>query len=116
MPPTHSECVSAHRSDRGAAGNEAAERGSRDAEITLSRTVWERQMRNLRIIVRLLAIVLVVLVARALLSGATLAVGVAGATVAVLLLAALGLARQGRRLEPDGEPASADTAAATRSR
>jgi hypothetical protein len=110
MPPTHTEPMCRSGPDRREEVGDSSARESRDARITLSRAVWEREMRNLRIIVRLLAIVLAVLVARALLSGATLAVGVAGATVAILLLAALGLSRQGRRLQPRDERAPADTA------
>jgi hypothetical protein len=116
MPPSHPDSIRRSRPDRDARADEPAAREPRVAGITLSRAIWEREMRNLRTIVRLLAIVLAVLVARALLSGVTLAMGVAGATVAVLLLAALGLSRQGRRLELVDEMASADTTKPVRSR
>ena len=63
-------------------------------------TVWEREMRRLRMVVRLLAAVLLALVARAVLIGVTPATSLAVVIISVLEIAALILLRQGRRIEP----------------
>ena len=64
--------------------------------------VWEREMRRVRTIVRLLAAVLLALVARAVLVGVTAALSLAAVIVSVLEIIALILLRQGRRVEPRG--------------
>lgn len=66
----------------------------------LERAVWERVMRRLRVSTRLLSAVLLALVARAIGSGLGFAVELSATIVAFLLLVALLLTRQGRRLEP----------------
>ena len=62
--------------------------------------LWEREMRRLRMVVRLLAAVLLALVARAVLVGVTPATSLAAVIVSVLEIAALILVRHGRRVEP----------------
>jgi hypothetical protein len=66
----------------------------------LERGVWEREMRRLLVIARILAVVLLALGVRAVVSGLTTVTGVATGVVAVLLIVSLALTRQGRRLEP----------------
>jgi hypothetical protein len=62
--------------------------------------VWEREMRRLGVSTRVLAAVLLALIARILVSGLTLAGGVAAMVCAALTLASLLLTRYGRRHEP----------------
>lgn len=86
-----------------AAGGDARRRPSRSQAGTrdqLRRSAWEREMRRLGVIVRVLAAVLLALAARVLVSGINAVIGVTGGIVAGLLVAALLLTRQGRRLEP----------------
>jgi hypothetical protein len=66
----------------------------------ISWAVWEREMRRLRMLVRLLAAVLLALVVRAVLVGVTAAMSLSAVILSVLEIAALILLRQGRRLEP----------------
>jgi hypothetical protein len=68
---------------------------------TLGRADWEQAMNRLRICSRLLTMVLLALVVRALVSGVTPAVGWSAAIIALLLLASLLLTAHGRRLDPD---------------
>lgn len=57
-------------------------------------------MRRLRIAVRVLGTVLLALAVRMAIDGITLLVAVTAVVMAALLVAALGLTRQGHRLEP----------------
>ena len=63
-------------------------------------------MNGLRRIILLLSVALAAVVARMVIDGPKLLGDLTGALIVVLLLCALGLTRQGRRLEPD---ASSDT-------
>ncbi len=65
-------------------------------------------MRRLIVIARILAVVLLALAVRAIVSGITAVLGVTGGIVAGLLVVALALARQGRRLEPTSRKALRD--------
>ncbi len=73
----------------------------------LEHAIWERSISRLRLCSRLLAVALLALGARALVSGLTLAVGLTAAAIVVLLLASVLLAAHGRRLEP-GRPDTSD--------
>jgi hypothetical protein len=64
----------------------------------LEQTIWEREMRRLRVSVRGLIAVLWALGVRMLIDGLTVATALSGAIIALLLLAALLLIRQGHRL------------------
>jgi hypothetical protein len=66
----------------------------------LQRAVWELQMKRLRVITRVLAAVVLALGARAIADGLSPAIAVTMAILIMLLAASLGLARQGRMLEP----------------
>jgi hypothetical protein len=66
----------------------------------LERAVWERVMRRLRVGSGLLAAVLLALVARMIISGVTLTLGVSATIIVVLLAASLMMTAHGRRLEP----------------
>ncbi|MEO6857574.1 MAG: hypothetical protein ABI323_03175 [Solirubrobacteraceae bacterium] len=57
-------------------------------------------MRRLRLITWVLAVVLLALIAHSLIVGLTVAAELSGPVVAALLLAAVLLTRQGRRIEP----------------
>ncbi len=59
----------------------------------------EREMRRLAVLVRLLAVILLSLLARAVFDGLTVSVGVGVAVVVALLVFATGLLRMGRRIE-----------------
>jgi di/tricarboxylate transporter len=72
-------------------------RGPSKAEVR--RALWEREMRRLRLITWVLAVVLLALIARSLMLGLTVAAELSGPVVAALLLAAVLLTRQGRRIE-----------------
>ena len=66
--------------------------------------MWEREMRGLRLSARLLAAVAGALLLRIAISGLTFAIGVGLAIVMMLLIGALVLHRQGRRIEPRSPP------------
>jgi hypothetical protein len=65
------------------------------------RLIYDRSMERLRVTIRVLSALLVALLARILSDGLTIAVGLSEALIALLLLAALGLWRHGRRLGSD---------------
>ena len=67
----------------------------------LGRERWELAMHRLRLCNRLLAMVLLALAARALVSGVTPAVGWSTVIIALLLVVSLRLTAQGRKLDPD---------------
>jgi hypothetical protein len=71
------------------------------APPALERKVWEREMRTVRTVVRILSVVLAALLARALITGLTTPLAIAVVIVGGLLLAALALYRRGRAIEPD---------------
>ncbi len=73
----------------------------RTAPAMLERAVWEREMRRLRITVRLLTAILLALAARAIVGGINPTLGLTCAVVAVVLVASLLLTNYGRALEPD---------------
>ena len=66
--------------------------------------MWEREMRRLRFSARLLAAVAGALLLRIAVSGLTFATGFGLAIVIVLLIVAVALYRQGRRIEPRSPP------------
>jgi hypothetical protein len=70
----------------------------------MSREMWEREMRRLRISARLLAAATGALVLRLAVSGLTFATGLGLAILVALLIGALLLLRQGRRIEPPSPP------------
>ncbi len=61
---------------------------------------YDRAIRQLRVSVRVLSAVLLALIARSVIDGATLALLLSEALIAVLLLASGALWRYGRRIEP----------------
>jgi hypothetical protein len=67
----------------------------------MTQAIYERTMWRLRVAIRLLTVVLLALVARAVIDGLDVADVVTGTAVALLLIASVGLWRQGRRLRPD---------------
>jgi hypothetical protein len=69
------------------------------SKAEVRRALWEREMRRLRLTTWALAVVLVALIARSLIAGLSVAAELSGPVVALLLAAVL-LARQGRRIEP----------------
>ena len=90
------------RSDR-ATGSDAPGRplqSQASSPDRLKRAVWEREMRRLRVSARVLIAVLLALAVRVVVSGINAVIGFTAAIVAGLLIVSLGLARQGRRLEP----------------
>ena len=70
------------------------------SKAEVRRALWEREMRRLRLTTWVLAAVLLALIARSLILGLTVAAELSGPIVAGLLLAAVLLTRQGRRIEP----------------
>jgi hypothetical protein len=66
----------------------------------LNQPDYDRAIRQLRVCVRVLSAVLLALIARSVIDGASLAVVVGEALIALLLLASAALWRYGRRLEP----------------
>ena len=70
----------------------------------VKREMWEREMRRVRFATRLLATVAGALLLRIAVSGLTLVTGFSLAVVVVLLIGALLLHRQGRRIEPRSSP------------
>jgi hypothetical protein len=79
-------------------GSVAADRAV--PKLELERAVWERVMRRLHVINRLLTAVLLALGVRMIVSGLSFASGLAAAIIAVLLVASLALTSHGRQLEP----------------
>jgi len=97
---------------KGARSGNARRAGSRrEPGTVLDRAVWEREIRSLRVIARSLIVVLLAIGARAILDGVTVAVALTGVVVVALLLACLGLLRQGGQLEPRPEPLLSQAAA-----
>jgi hypothetical protein len=76
----------------------------RTGPAKLERAVWEREMRRLRVSVRLLTAILLALATRSIAAGITPTLGLTGAIVAVLLISSLVLTNHGRRLEPPASP------------
>lgn len=66
----------------------------------LNQPAYDRAVRQLRVCVRVLSAVLVALIARSVIDGASLAVVISEALIALLLLASGALWRYRRRLEP----------------
>jgi 4-amino-4-deoxy-L-arabinose transferase-like glycosyltransferase len=66
----------------------------------LRHAIWEREMKRLGVVTRLLAAVLLALVARILIFGSTVTTGLTATVIAALTLASLLLTRYGRRHEP----------------
>jgi hypothetical protein len=66
--------------------------------------MWEREMRRVRFATRLLATVAGALLLRIAVAGLTFVTGFSLAIVIVLLIGALLLHRQGRRIEPRSSP------------
>jgi hypothetical protein len=93
--------VRSRRLDAAAGARGRPSRSQARTRDQLRRSAWEREMRRLRVIVRLLAVVLLALAARMVVSGINAVIGVTGGIVAGLLVAALLLTREGRRLEPN---------------
>jgi hypothetical protein len=85
----------------GASGSAHSSPAAQQAPGRLERAVWERSMSRLRLCNRILTVVLLALVARALLSGFTPAVELTATMIAVLLFASVLLTVHGRGLDPD---------------
>ena len=83
-------------------GSASPARNDRAGGHQIEWAVWQREMQRLRVVVRLIAAVLVALVARAVLVGVTPALSLAAVILSVLEIAALMLLRQGKRVEPRG--------------
>jgi uncharacterized membrane protein YfbV (UPF0208 family) len=66
----------------------------------LEQAAYDRAIRQLRVCMRLLSAALLGLLARIVVDGATVAVALAAAVVALLLLASGALWRYGRRVQP----------------
>jgi hypothetical protein len=64
------------------------------------RQVWQREMRHVRLVTRLLGTALIALCIRILISGATTASILTATIVGVLLLTSLLLTRYGQKVEP----------------
>jgi hypothetical protein len=80
-----------------------------DSRVVIAQEIYERTMCRLRVAIRLLAVVLLALVARGLIDGLTAADVISGTVIALLLIASVGLWRQGRRIRPDAGPRQAVT-------
>jgi hypothetical protein len=74
--------------------------GMNDGGRAMSQATYERTMWRLRVTIRLLTVVLLALVARSVTDGLNVAAVITGTAIALLLIAAVGLWRQGRRLRP----------------
>lgn len=68
--------------------------------VEVRHSVWERTMRRLGVVIRLLAAALLALCARILTSGPNFPSELAAGIIAALLIASTLLARHGRRNEP----------------
>ncbi len=77
-----------------------AERSQTYTPQALPRAVWEREMRRLQVGVRVLAAVLLALATRIIVDGLEPVSAATSGVIAVLLVATIGLRREGRRLEP----------------
>jgi xanthine/uracil permease len=66
----------------------------------MSQATYERTMRRLRATIRLLTVVLLALVAHSATDGLNVTAVITGTAIGWLLIAAVGLWRQGRRLRP----------------
>jgi len=71
---------------------------------TSGRLVWERSMKRLRVSTRLLGAILLALLARMIIVGATLITALTSAIIAVLVIASVLLTRMGKHLEPQPAP------------
>jgi hypothetical protein len=69
-------------------------------DSALQQPAYDRAIRQLRVCVRVLSAVLVALIARSVIDGASLAIVLSEVLIALLLLASGALWRYGRRLEP----------------
>ena len=69
-------------------------------KVEAKREIWQREMRRLQTVVRLLGAALLALVARMIAIDVTPATAVSAVIVAALLIAALLLRRHGHRIEP----------------
>jgi hypothetical protein len=101
-PGVMADCTVRSRRSDAAAGGDARVRLSRppaSAPDQLKLGAWEREMRRLRVTVRLAAAGLLALAARVVVLGINTAIGLTGGIVAGLLVAPSVLARHGRRLE-----------------
>lgn len=76
-------------------------------QVGARRASWEREMRRLRVITRMLASVLLALALRMLIVGPAMTSALLTAGIAMLLLAAICLTRRGREVEPPGPQAFA---------
>jgi hypothetical protein len=74
--------------------------GMNDGGRAMSQATYERTMWRLRVTIRLLTVVLLALVAHSVTDGLNVAAVITGTAIALLLIAAVGLWRQGRRLRP----------------
>jgi hypothetical protein len=72
-----------------------------DDRQAVPQAIYERTMRRLRVAIRLLTVVLLAVVARSVSDGLSMAGGITGTAIALLLISSLGLWRQGRRMRPD---------------
>jgi hypothetical protein len=79
-------------------GHRAAPHGT--SVVELEPATWERIMRRLRVLTGVLSAVLLALGVRMIVFGPKVVTAATSAIIAVLLVAALLLTRQGRRLEP----------------
>jgi hypothetical protein len=82
----------------------------------LNQADYDRAIGRLRVCARVLSAVLLALIARSVIDGASLAVVATEALIAVLLLASGALWRYGRRLEPHAGASRTTTPAARRER
>jgi membrane-associated phospholipid phosphatase len=77
--------------------------GMNNDRYAMAQAIYERTMWRLRVGIRLLAVALLTLVARCVIDGLNIADVIAGTVIALLLIAAVGLWRQGRRVRPDAD-------------
>ena len=71
-----------------------------EGRYAMTQATYERTMWRLRVVIRMFMVVLLVLVARSATSGLNVAVVITGTAIALLLIASVGLWRQGCRLQP----------------
>jgi hypothetical protein len=71
-----------------------------DRRYPMTQAIYGRTMSRLRVAIRLLTVVLLALVARSVIDGFHVADVITGTAIALLLIASVGLWRQGRRLRP----------------
>jgi hypothetical protein len=77
--------------------------GMDDGRYAIPPAIYERTMRRLRVTIRLLTVALLALVARSAIDGLNIADVITGTAIALLLIASVGLWRQGVRLPPDAD-------------